>query len=194
MKKNGIRCVAIHIVLFLIGVSVNVTAAEIYKYVDEDGVIHFTDSPTKDEMVLYIKTGPENAKAYPYTPDKYDDIILKASRENGLSFSLIKAIIKVESDFNTYAISRMGAKGLMQIMPKNMKELHINDPYNPYENIMGGTLYLKKMLIRFEGQLILALAAYNAGPTVVEKYNAIPPYKETRHYVDKVLKYNYKYK
>lgn len=170
------------------------SGADIYSYVDKDGVRHFTDSPTKEEMVLYIKKGPEISQAPSYSSDQFDHIILKASREHGVSYSLIKAMIKVESNFNPRAISRMGAKGLMQIMPKNMKSLDITDPFDPYENIMGGTRYIKQMLKRFDGRLLMALAAYNAGPTVVEKYNKIPPYKETRHYVDKVIKYTFKYR
>lgn len=192
MKKNVISIFVIFSIFFLMGISQ--PEAEIYKYVDEDGVMHFTDSPNKEEMVLYIRTNPDAERESFNSPDRYNDIILKAARENGISFSLIKALIKVESDFNPYAVSRMGAKGLMQIMPKNMEELNISDPFNPYENIMGGALYLRQMLNRFDGQLILALAAYNAGPTVVEKYNSVPPYKETRLFVDKVIKYNYKYK
>lgn len=170
------------------------SGAEIYKYVDEDGVIHFTDSPSKEEMVLYIRNEPRSRQAVQYRADDYNDIILQAARENNLSFSLIKALIKVESNFNPYAVSRVGAKGLMQIMPKNMKELNIKDPFNPYENIMGGALYLRNMLTRFDGQLVLALAAYNAGPTVVERYNDVPPYHETRNFVEKVIKYNYHYR
>lgn len=193
MKKTVIiKCIVQTFVLlaFWGGLS----EADIYSYVDKEGVRHFTDSPTKEEMVLYIKKSPEESKGPSYSPDQFDHIILKASREHGVSYSLIKAMIKVESNFNPKAISRMGAKGLMQIMPKNMKDLNITDPFDPYENIMGGTCYIKRMLKRFDGQLLMALAAYNAGPTVVEKYNNIPPYRETRHYVDKVIKYTYKYR
>lgn len=193
MKKNVIKCVLIScVILVLWGGN---PRAEIYSYVDEDGVKHFTDSPTKTEMVLFIDNGSvvSRDKTY-YSPDQFNDIIMKASSEHGVSYSLIKALIKVESDFNPYAISRMGAKGLMQIMPKNMDELSISDPFDPYENIMGGTFYLRQMLNRFDGELVLALAAYNAGPTVVEKYNNIPPYSETRDFVEKVIKYTYHYR
>lgn len=169
--------------------------AGIYKYVDENGVLHFTDSPTKEEFILYFKGYDESDNPkQTYPADKFDDIILKASRENGISYSLIKALIKVESNFNPNAVSIKGAKGLMQIMPENMEYLNIKDPFNPYENIMGGTYYFRTLLDRFEGKLILALAAYNAGPTVVAKYNKIPPYRETQNFVKRVIKYNYKYK
>ncbi len=82
----------------------------------------------------------------------------------------------------------------MQLMPVNIKTLKIKDPFNPYENIMGGSFYFRKVLDKFNGELNLALAAYNAGPTIVAKYNSIPPYKETRRFVKSVLKYNYEYK
>lgn len=169
--------------------------ADIYKYVDENGVMHFTDSPTKEEFILYIKNEePNDYGNVKYSPETYNDIILKASKKNGISYSLIKAMIKVESNFNPNAVSRVGAKGLMQIMPENIKALKIKDPFNPYENIMGGTYYFRTLLNRFDGQLILALAAYNAGPTVVAKYNNIPPYRETRNFVKRVIRYNTHYK
>ncbi len=167
--------------------------ADIYKYVDKNGVMHFTDSPKKEEFILYFKNSVVKEKKK-FPTDAYDEIILKASRINGISFSLIKALIKVESDFNPNAISRVGAKGLMQLMPVNIKSLKIKDPFNPYENIMGGSFYFRKVLDKFNGKLNLALAAYNAGPTIVAKYNSIPPYRETRMFVKNVLKYNYKYK
>ncbi len=188
--KYSFKIILIFTSIFFYTTQVN---ADIYKYVDENGVMHFTDSPKKEEFILYFKNNKkkENKKNPSYI---YDDIILKASRANGVSFSLIKALIKVESDFNPDAVSRVGAKGLMQLMPVNIKTLKIKDPFNPYENIMGGSHYFRKVLDRFNGKLNLALAAYNAGPTIVAKYNSIPPYKETRRFVKSVLKYNYKYK
>lgn len=182
---------ALIVVLFII-YAIPVTA-DIYKYVDENGIKHFTDSPKKEEFILYFKNHKkEEQKKNP--SHIYDDIILKASRKNGISFSLIKALIKVESDFNPDAVSKVGAKGLMQLMPVNIKNLKIKDPFNPYENIMGGSYYFRKVLDKFNGKLSLALAAYNAGPTIVAKYNTIPPYRETRKFVKNVLKYNYQYK
>lgn len=188
--KCSFKIILIFTSIFFYTTQVN---ADIYKYVDENGVMHFTDSPKKEEFILYFKNNKkkENKKNPSYI---YDDIILKASRANGVSFSLIKALIKVESDFNPDAVSRVGAKGLMQLMPVNIKTLKIKDPFNPYENIMGGSYYFRKVLDRFNGKINLALAAYNAGPTIVAKYNSIPPYKETRKFVKSVLKYNYKYK
>jgi soluble lytic murein transglycosylase len=103
---------------------------------------------------------------------------------------LLKAIIKAESDFNPRAVSKKGAMGLMQIMPENIKAMNISNPFDPLENILGGARYFREMLDRFKGHLSLSLAAYNAGPTAVERYNnQIPPYKETENYIERVLKF-----
>jgi soluble lytic murein transglycosylase len=125
---------------------------------------------------------------------QYDHLIRKASEKHGIAFSLLKALIKVESDFNPRAVSRSGALGLMQIMPENVAALNIKDPFDPSQNIMGGARYLGQLLQRFKGQLPLALAAYNAGPTVVERYRRVPPIKETEDYVQRVMRYYYSYK
>ena len=162
--------------------------ADIYMYVDSDGGIHFTNVPTSSDYVLYIKERSEPDYSG-YDENKYDHIIMEASRRYELPFSLVKAIIKVESGFNSKAVSKKGAVGLMQIMPENHGFLNIRDPYDPRENIMGGAFYLKRLLNRFKGKLPLALAAYNAGPSVVDKYKKVPPYKETKNYVKKVMTY-----
>lgn len=163
--------------------------ADIYMYIDSEGVLHFTNTPTTSQYRLYIRERPRERDKN----KEYDHLIREASRRFDLSFSLIKAMIKVESNFDSRAVSRSGALGLMQIMPKNVKAFRIRDPFNPRENIIGGARYFKALLERFDGKLPLALAAYNAGPTVVDKYNNIPPIKETADYVKKVMKYYYLY-
>lgn len=173
------------IVFFLV---VSNSYSDIYRYTDHQGVIHFTNVPTSSKYELYIKERPERSSNI-YSTNRYDDMITIASKKHGVSFSLLKAVIKTESDFNPWAVSRVGAKGLMQIMPENIKTLNIKDPFDPWENIMGGTRYLKQLIKRFDGKLPLALAAYNAGPTTVEQYKRIPPFKETENYVKKVMKY-----
>jgi soluble lytic murein transglycosylase-like protein len=162
--------------------------ADIYMYTDSQGVMHFTNVPTSAKYSVYIKekSGTPDSS---YNADKYDDLITMAADKYGVSFSLLKALIKIESDFNPWAVSKVGAKGLMQIMPENLKALNINDPFDPRENIMGGTRYLKQLLKRFDGELPLALAAYNAGPSMVENYKRIPPFPETEDFVEKVMKY-----
>lgn len=171
-------------------------SADIYMYVDREGVVHFTNVPTTTDTDyrVYIKENSQFATGL-YSPDRYDPFIREASELYGLSYPLLKAIIKAESDFNPRAVSRKGALGLMQLMPENVKRMNIGDPFDPWENIMGGARYFRQMLDRFKGKLTLSLAAYNAGPTTVERYNnQIPPYRETENYVEKVMRFYYSYK
>jgi soluble lytic murein transglycosylase len=170
--------------------------ADIYMYIDANGVMHFTNAPTASdrEYKVFIRERQSRSKPF-YSTDKYDDIITDASDQYGVDSRLVKAIIKAESDFNPRAVSGKGAMGLMQIMPENFQHLQIENPFDPRENIMGGTRYFKYLYDRFEGQLALSLAAYNAGPTTVDHYNkSIPPYRETEQYVERVLKYYRNYK
>ncbi|MBW2653491.1 MAG: lytic transglycosylase domain-containing protein [Deltaproteobacteria bacterium] len=188
LKKTGI-------ILFVILniVCLNPVFADIYMYVDSSGIAHFSNVPTSPDYKLYIKEKPQTNKSE-FSTQKYDDIIKTAQKKYGVEFSLIKAVIEVESGFNPKAVSKKGAKGLMQIMPDNFKTLLVEDPFNPSQNIMGGTLYLQRLLRRYEYKLSLVLAAYNAGPEAVDRYKQIPPYPETQEYVRKVMKTYSQYK
>lgn len=167
--------------------------ADIYMFIDSEGVVHFTNVPTSSNYKLYIEERPKKIQQ-PVSTKKYDAVIRKAHQRYGIDFSLIKAVIKVESGFNPKAVSKKGATGLMQIMPANFRSLAVDDPFDPSQNIMGGTLYLHRLFKRYANQLPLVLAAYNAGPDAVDRYNRIPPFKETRNYVKKVMKAYCQYK
>lgn len=155
--------------------------SDIYKYVDENGVIHFTDNPTSGKYNLYIR---EHAGKV-----SIQDLIRHYAGVFRLDEDLVKAVVKVESDYNPRAVSTRGARGLMQLMPETARDMRVADPFDPEENIRGGTRYLRQMLDKFKGNIELALAAYNAGPSAVRHYGGVPPYEETRNYVIRVKKY-----
>ncbi len=193
LKKFSFFLSHVFIVVFVSVFPVQPVQADIYQYIDRDGIIHFTNIPSSVKYRLFFRENKGNSESS-RLPDRYDHLLREASERYGVSFPLLKALIKVESNFNPKAVSRAGALGLMQIMPDNIREFNINDPFDPRENIMGGARYLKKMLQRFNGELALALAAYNAGPSTVERFRTIPPIKETENYVKKVLKNYYLFK
>jgi len=193
MKRFDINCFFIEIftILYIMIAVASPLYADIYVYADRDGVLHFTNVPTSSQSSsykVYIKETPKKPLES-YNEDLFDHVISEASQTHGISFSLLKALIKTESDFNPRAVSSAGARGLMQLMPENIKTLKIKNPFDPRENIMGGTRYLKQLINRFNGKLPLALAAYNAGPGVVEKYQRIPPFQETENFVKQVMEY-----
>jgi len=173
----------------------NRTGAKIYKYTDSNGITHYSDRPIYHDYVIYSDDTDEDYSELDSANEIFlDRIINRASRIFDIDSTLIKAVIKVESDFNPRAISRAGAKGLMQLMPKTAYEMDVTDPFDPEENIFGGTKYLRYLLDRFENNLEISLAAYNAGETAVIKCGGIPGYRETKNYVRKVLKQYQHYK
>lgn len=122
-------------------------------------------------------------------PASLEAYFQNAANTYGVDVNLLKSIAKAESNFNPSATSKVGASGVMQLMPQTAASLGVADPYNAEQNIMGGAKYISQLLNKYNGHISLALAAYNAGPGNVNKYNGIPPFKETQHYVNKVLNY-----
>jgi soluble lytic murein transglycosylase len=165
--------------------------ADIYRYQDKNGVWHFADIKKDTGYKLYLRTPKKRASQY---IKEYEGIIVQASRRFKVDPSLVKALIKAESDFDNRAVSNKGAQGLMQLMPETANAMEVANPFSPEENIFGGTRYFSLLLERFKNDKILALAAYNAGPEAVESYGGLPPFPETEFFVAKVLEYYEKYK
>jgi soluble lytic murein transglycosylase len=161
--------------------------AEIYQYIDANGTISLTNVPSD---IRYRRVDLHPHRLHPMISEReLEPVITRYSRQHQIHPALIRAIIKAESDFNPMAVSRAGAVGLMQLMPQTAVRLDVRDLYDPEDNIGGGTKYLRQLLDRFSGNLPLALAAYNAGEHVVDRYRTLPPIDETRQYVRKVLRY-----
>ena len=160
--------------------------ADIYRFQDKNGVWHFSNIRSDPRYRLYISIGGIRAKQY---IKKYDTIIHMAAEQFDVEPHLIKAIIKAESAFEPNAISKSGAQGLMQLMPPTAEDMKVNNPFDPEENILGGTKYLSLLLKRFKQNKRLAIAAYNAGPKIVDKHNSVPPIPQTRRFVKRVMKY-----
>lgn len=163
----------------------SVAQAAIYSYVDQSGVMHFTNVPADPQ---YKELPGYDAIRRSAVEGRYGHIIRTAAERYSLDSELIRAIIKIESNFNPYAVSEKGAMGLMQLMPETAKEMEVASPFKARDNIMGGSRYLRKLLNQFDGDLRLGLAAYNAGPNRVLEDRRVPEILETRNYVDKVLR------
>jgi soluble lytic murein transglycosylase-like protein len=161
--------------------------AEIYQYVDASGTLSLTNVPSD---ARYRRMHSQSKRLHPIISEReLHPLINRYSRQHQLHPALIRAVIKAESDYDPMAVSRAGAVGLMQLMPQTAIRMDVRDRYDPEDNIGGGTKYLRQLLDRFHGNLPLALAAYNAGEHVVDRYRALPPIAETRLYVHKVLRY-----
>lgn len=179
----------------------SLSSADIYKFVDDEGVMHFTDAPTDRRFKIFMRDLKKDKKlrtnfklgSLSRNPEEFDPIVRSVASEFGVDKNLVKAVIHAESGYNPKAVSPKGAQGLMQLMPKTAQGLNVSDCLDPKDNIRGGVKYLRFLLDTFRGDVTLALAAYNAGLSRVNQYGGVPPYEETRNYISRVLSYQKSY-
>jgi len=201
MPMRAISAILFSVMMLLLS-GFSPAMADIYRYVDANGVVHFTNAPqytskpSKKDWSFYRREANSEAvgTGNGALVHSYRDIIRQNALAYRLEEALVKAVIKAESNYNPQSLSNKGAQGLMQLIPETARLMKVNDPFNPAENIRGGSNYLRLMLDQFNGNLDLALAAYNAGPNAVQRHGGIPPYTETRQYVQRVRRYLEQYR
>ena len=191
----------------LLSVVAGDAGGDIYVYVDESGVTHITNQPdgdrpwqryleTNDPEIRRPREGVVPVPARDTSPDRYsryDAYILEASLLYQVPEALIRAVIRVESDYDPSVVSWAGAQGLMQLMPDTATRMEVTDVFDPRQNILGGTRYLRYLANLFQGDLVLTIAGYNAGEGSVLRYQGVPPYSSTQGYIRKVIEHYYKY-
>ena len=196
--------------MFVLAVSLPVSArAEMSAYLDAKGVVYYRNIREPDHRIRFVinaRSNPIPTRGYVaykgygndsckncnrVESEKLDRYIRKAAMVYGVDPLLVRAVIEAESNFNAHAISPKGAQGLIQLMPGTARDLQVADPFDPGQNINGGTRYLRSLLDSFGGNVQLSLAAYNAGPKQVEASRGLPPFLETRNYIVRVLQ-NYR--
>lgn len=196
MLGTGLLCAA--------GLVPSDASADIYTWTDKNGVVHFSNDKPKGAK-LYVKSTPRKKKrsgVKPVMPSdrsverftRYNQWIREAATLYQIPEELIRAVIKVESDYDPRAVSSAGAQGLMQLMPPTALRMQIRDSFDPRLNIFGGVRYLRILANHFNGDIELTVAGYNAGEGAVMRYGGIPPYEETQHYVMKVLYYYHRFR
>ncbi len=206
--RRRVGGVVIGAALGLVLVGTSEVSADIYKRVDRFGVIHYTNVPTDKrfyrvvirELPSISALGRGATASYRAEPSRvraesrvFDPIIANVSRRYGVEQALVKAVIKAESGFQPNAVSPKGARGLMQLMPGTALMHGVRNIHAPVDNIEGGVQHLRMLLDRYRNNVVLALAAYNAGEGWVDQYNGIPPFEETRNYVHRVLRFRQDY-
>ncbi len=204
---------AVVLASFALGTAAS-AGADIYRCKRADGTQHYTNvreqgrrcqvvvrTSKKSRAKRSARKSPSTArpptKRHQRDPERhtrYDNLITEAAQVYQLPHSFIRAVMHVESNFNPTVVSRAGAMGLMQLMPKTARSMGVSDPFDVRQNVLGGARYLRILANRFKGDLILTVAAYNAGEAAVDKYEGIPPYQETQRYVRRVLKHYYAYR
>jgi soluble lytic murein transglycosylase-like protein len=172
-------------VIFFIAVA-SPLYADIYVKRHSDGTLSFSNCPQGGQWDVYYREKPRHRQTAPQKAH-YKKLISDIATSHGMDPKVIKGIVQVESGYNPQALSSKGAMGLMQLMPETASAMGISNPWDPVQNITAGTKYFSRLLRRYQGDMMKALAAYNAGPTVVDTYGGIPPYQETKEYVKSVL-------
>jgi soluble lytic murein transglycosylase-like protein len=198
MKSHIAALLACQVCLLIL--TVMSARADIYRYEDDEGIVHFTDAPTDSRFKIFMRDLKKDKQlrrklqlAGSVNPAEYEQIISSCATKYGVNQCLIKAVIQAESGYNPNAVSSKGASGLMQLMPGTARSLKVSNSFDPKDNVEGGVKYLRFLLDTFRGDVPLAVAAYNAGLSKVARYGGIPPYNETRTYVNRVLSYMQSY-
>ena len=192
--------------LLIVGIPLG-ASADIYECRSADGDIHFTNIRQRGHRCRLIvreskaprprrrsQTRQRNSRPDPARYQRYDTFIREAAELYQLPEPFLRAIMRVESDFNPQVVSHAGAMGLMQLMPRTAASMGVVDPFDPRQNILGGARFLRILANRFNGDLILTIAAYNAGEGAVRRYHGVPPYQDTQRYVRRVLDFYYSYR
>jgi soluble lytic murein transglycosylase-like protein len=182
--------------ILLVLLAVTRASADVFVFTDPNGITYFSNVPVDNRYELIISSKVEESPGAAIVNSQmlaksasFDPIIEKAASSHDMEAALLRAVIVVESGFNENAVSSAGAQGLMQLMPATAKRFGVSDTFDPAQNVNAGAQYLRELIDRYENDLELALAAYNAGENAVERYGRqVPPFKETRRYVPKVLK------
>ncbi|MFQ5432955.1 MAG: transglycosylase SLT domain-containing protein [Nitrospinota bacterium] len=164
-------------------------SGNIIKFVDENGTVHFTDHLVPMKYDVYIKNAERDRLSGPRQPNRFSKEIYQAGNRHGVDRHLIQSVIQAESGYDPMAVSSSGARGLMQLMPETAAQYRVDNVHNPVQNIDGGTRYLKHLINKYDGNVKVALAAYNAGETVVAEYNGVPPFPETKTYIARVMEF-----
>jgi soluble lytic murein transglycosylase len=192
-QRTGRALWAAALVACALWIAAGASAGSLYRYVDDRGVIHYTNISYDRRYQPVRPPGGFRWTAVTRSGGRrFDPLIQQAARDAGIPPALVKAVIHAESAFNESAISKKGAIGLMQLMPGTARELGVVQPFRPEENVRGGSRYLRRLHDRY-GSWTYTLAAYNAGPTAVDRHRGIPPYAETQQYVRRVLGYYRRY-
>ena len=196
MRTRGVRRVIG--ALMVAGMCAGAAQADIYMYRDARGGLHFSNAPTQPQYRFFM------ADAVPWNPKRYgridgarrkafDPLIKEVAQRHRVDAALVKAVIRAESDFVAHAVSPKGAQGLMQLMPATARRRGVWRAFEPRQNVEGGVTHLRYLLDRYNGDLRLALAAYNAGEGAVDSHGGVPPYRETQEYLTRVLSFRESY-